>query len=289
MCELFGISSKRCILINQYLEQFYSHCNEHPHGWGLAIMQENQSIIEKQPKKACESEELKNILSRPIIVEHAFAHIRLATMGYTDTFNCHPFSRIDNAGRTWTLIHNGTIFKYEALDKYISKQIGETDSERVLLYIIDQINDYQDELERALNPDECFQLLEEIITELAQGNKLNIMIFNGEFMYIHANYKESLYYLKKEDTIFVSTRPLSTEEWKEFPINKLIGIKNSEIIYTGKEHGYEYTITEEHFNFILNHVSPELKQNLLNNFGDLNYAKEYQLNHQRGTCEKKII
>lgn len=280
MCELFGVSSKRCVLINQYLEKFYSHCNEHPNGWGLAIMQANQSIIDKQPKKASESEELKNILSQPIIVEHAFAHIRLATMGYIDSFNCHPFLQRDNAGRTWTLIHNGTIFKYEALDKYISKQSGETDSERILLYIIDQINNYQDELERALNPDECFQLLEEIITELAEGNKLNIMIFNGEFMYIHANYKKSLYYLIKEDTIFVSTKPLSTEEWKEFPINKLIGIKNSEIIYRGKEHGNEYIITEEHLNFIINHVSPELKHDLLNNFGDLNYAKEYQLNHQ---------
>lgn len=280
MCELFGVSSKRCVIINEYLKQFYSHCEEHPHGWGLAIMQENQSIIEKQPKKANESEELRNILSKPIIVEHAFAHIRLATMGYTDSFNCHPFSRIDNAGRTWTLVHNGTIFKYEALNKYISKQIGDTDSERVLLYIIDQINDLQDELERALNPDECFNLLEEITTELSEGNKLNLMIFNGEFMYIHANYKKSLYYLQKDDTIFISTTPLSAEEWKEFPINKLIGIKNSEIIFRGREHGYEYIVTEEHFNFILNHVSPDLKASLLNNFGDLNYANEYQFNNQ---------
>ena len=280
MCELFGVSSKRCVLINNYLNEFYSHSEEHPHGWGLAIMQENQSIIEKQPKKASESEELQNILSKPIIVEHAFAHIRLATMGYTDSFNCHPFSRIDNAGRTWTLVHNGTIFKYEALNQYITSQIGETDSERILLYIIDQINDLQDELERSLNPEECFQLLEEIITELAEGNKLNVMIFNGEFMYIHANYKNSLYYLEKDDTIFVSTRQLSTEEWNEFPINKLIGIKNSEVIYRGRTHNYEYIITEEHFNFILDHVSPDLKANLLNNFGDLNYAKEYQLNNQ---------
>ncbi|RAP48486.1 MAG: hypothetical protein BZ135_00695 [Methanosphaera sp. rholeuAM6] len=280
MCELFGVSSKRCVPINEYLYKFYSHCEQHPHGWGLAIMQQNQSIIEKQPKKACESEELTRLLSQPIIVEHVFAHIRLATMGYTDSFNCHPFSRIDNAGRTWTLMHNGTIFKYEGLDKYISKQIGETDSERILLYIIDQINNLQDELERALNPDECFKLLEDIITDLAKGNKLNIMIFNGEFMYIHANYKQSLYYLEKEDSIFVSTKPLTDEKWKEFPINRLIGIKNSEIIYRGKEHGNEYNITEEDFNFILDHVSPELKNNLLNNFGDLNYAKEYQLKHQ---------
>ena len=280
MCELFGVSSKKCVIINEYLKQFYSHCEEHPHGWGLAIMQENQSIIEKQPKKANESEELKNILSQPIIVEHAFAHIRLATMGYTDSFNCHPFSRIDNAGRTWTLMHNGTIFKHKSLDKYISKQTGDTDSERLLLYIIEEINSLQDELERALNPDECFNLLEELIIDLAEGNKLNLMIFNGEFMFIHANYKNSLYFLEKDDTLFVSTRPLSTEFWKEFPTNKLIGIKNGQIIYVGKKHDYDYTITEEHLNFILNHIEPKLKAQLMNNFGDLNYASEYQFNNQ---------
>ncbi len=280
MCELFGVSSKKCVIINDYLRQFYSHCEEHPHGWGLAIMQENQSIIEKQPKKANESEELRNILTQPIIVEHAFAHIRLATMGYTDSFNCHPFTKIDNAGRTWTLMHNGTIFKHESLDKYISKQTGDTDSERLLLYIIEEINSLQDELERALNPDECFNLLEELIIDLAEGNKLNLMIFNGEFMFIHANYKNSLYYLEKDDTLFVSTRPLSTESWKEFPINKLIGIKNGQIIYVGKKHDYDYTITEEHLNFILNHIEPNLKAHVMNNIGDLNYASEYQFNNK---------
>ena len=280
MCELFGVSSKKCVIINDYLRQFYSHCEEHPHGWGLAIMQENQSIIEKQPKTANESEELRNILTQPIIVEHAFAHIRLATMGYTDSFNCHPFTKIDNAGRTWTLMHNGTIFKHESLDKYISKQTGDTDSERLLLYIIEEINSLQDELERALNPDECFNLLEELIIDLAEGNKLNLMIFNGEFMFIHANYKNSLYYLEKDDTLFVSTRPLSTESWKEFPINKLIGIKNGQIIYVGKKHDYDYTITEEHLNFILNHIEPNLKAHVMNNIGDLNYASEYQFNNK---------
>lgn len=279
MCELFGISSKRCIRINDYLEEFYSHCDQHPHGWGLAIMQQNQSIIDKQPVKACQSRELQQLLEKPIIVEHAFAHIRLATMGYMDSFNCHPFSRIDNSGRTWTLIHNGTIFKYEPLNRYISKQIGETDSERILLFIIDKINEAQDEKNAPLNEEECFRLLEGIIRDLSDGNKLNIMLFNGEYMFVHANYKKSLYYLQEHDSIFMSTRPLSDENWNEFPINKVISLKNGEVYRRGRTHGYEYEITEEHFNFIIENISPELKQNIIKNFGDLNYAKEYQIDN----------
>lgn len=280
MCELFGISSKRCIRINDYLNKFYSHCEQHPHGWGLAIMQQNQSIIEKQPVKACQSQELQKLLNNPIIVEHAFAHIRLATMGYMDSFNCHPFSRIDNAGRTWTLIHNGTIFKYEPLNKYIPQQLGETDSERILLFIIDQINEAQDYKNAPLDEHECFKLIEGIIRDLSEGNKLNLMLFNGEFMYVHANYKNSLYYLQAHDSIFISTRPLSNEGWKEFPINKVISLKNGEIYKRGRRHEYQYEITEEHFDYIINHMSQEMKNKLIEQFGDLNYAKEYSLNHQ---------
>lgn len=280
MCELFGVSSRMHVQINDYLYEFYSHCEEHPHGWGLAIMQGNTSIIQKQPVKANQSDELKKLLLQDIIVEHAFAHIRLATMGYTDSFNCHPFSQIDNSGRTWTLIHNGTIFKFEDLNKYTSKQVGETDSERILLYIIDEVNSWQDELERSLNAEECFQLLNEIITDLAKGNKLNIMIFNGEILFVHTNYRDSLYYMEKDDSMFLSTRPLTKDKWNQMPINTLIGIINSKVAFRGKTHDNEFVVTEENFNFLLENMSPEIKQEMISKFGDLNYAREYSLNNR---------
>lgn len=280
MCELFGVSSKKHVQINDYLYEFYSHCEEHPHGWGLAIMQGNTSVIQKQPKKANQSDELKRLLLQDIIVEHAFAHIRLATMGYTDSFNCHPFTKIDNAGRTWTLIHNGTIFKFEELNNYTSKQVGETDSERILLYLVDEINSLQDELERSLNSDECFSLIDELISNLAKENKLNIMIFNGEILFVHTNYRNSLYYMQKDDTLFFSTRPLTSDNWKQLPINTLFGIINSEVVYRGKTHENEFIVTEENFNFLLENMCSEYKKQMISNIGDLNYAKEYLPHNQ---------
>lgn len=280
MCELFGVSSKKHVQINDYLYEFYSHCEEHPHGWGLAIMQGNTSVIQKQPKKANQSDELKRLLLQDIIVEHAFAHIRLATMGYTDSFNCHPFTKIDNAGRTWTLIHNGTIFKFEELNNYTSKQVGETDSERILLYLVDEINSLQDELERSLNSDECFSLIDELISNLAKENKLNIMIFNGETLFVHTNYRNSLYYMQKDDTLFFSTRPLTSDNWKQLPINTLFGIINSEVVYRGKTHENEFIVTEENFNFLLENICSEHKKQMISNIGDLNYAKEYLPHNQ---------
>ncbi|MBQ6219454.1 MAG: class II glutamine amidotransferase [Methanosphaera sp.] len=276
MCELFGVSSRKRVIINDYLKKFYSHSDEHPHGWGLALKEDNKISIEKQPVKASESEYLKQLLENEIIVDHAFAHIRLATIGLTNLYNCHPFSKKDNYERTWTLIHNGTIFKYEPLDYYIKLQTGETDSERILLYVVDKINEEQNDKKRQLTSKECFHLIDSITSELSENNKLNYMLFNCEILFVHANYKDSLYYLQSEDSFFISTRPLSDEKWKLLPINRVYGIKEEKIIYYGIQHKHEYELTEENYNLIIKQLSPELRQNIKIDFDDSNYIKEYK-------------
>ncbi len=278
MCELFGVSCKQCIEINEYLKKFYKNCEEHPHGWGLAIMQDNQSIIDKQPVKASESEYLKNLLAKPIYVEHAFAHIRLATAGCMQSFNCHPFMKIDNHGRTWTLVHNGTIFEYDPLNKYRLFQAGVTDSERILLYLIDQINEVEDKRDEILSDEECFQIIEDIISKLSKNNKLNLMIYNGSMMFVHTNCKNGINYLKTDSTIYLSTRKLTEENWKEVPINTLFGIKDGKLIHRGKPHQNEYEITEENIKFILKNVGPNIRESIIKNFGVAN-AEELITNY----------
>ena len=59
MCQLFGFSSKIPVRINDYLKEFYSHSEEHPHGWGLACMDGKEVMIEKEPVKASVSQYLK--------------------------------------------------------------------------------------------------------------------------------------------------------------------------------------------------------------------------------------
>ena len=75
-------------------------------------------------------------LKKSIEVKNAFAHIRYATIGNVEFKNCHPYSDEDNTGRRWTLIHNGTIFEYKPLNAYVKEQSGDTDSERILIHII---------------------------------------------------------------------------------------------------------------------------------------------------------
>ena len=178
MCELFGINSEENIQINDYLKEFFSHSYAHPHGWGMACMNENMVQVEKEPMQASKSNYLKERLSVPVQAKNAFAHIRYATIGNVEYRNCHPYTKKDKSGRWWTLIHNGTIFDYAPLNKYVSIQNGDTDSERILLYLVELVDQEERRLQRTLDAKERFWLLDSVIAKMAEGNKLNLMLYD---------------------------------------------------------------------------------------------------------------
>ena len=150
MCEIFGLTSRDDFTANDYLRIFYSHSERHPHGWGLACISRSSTLIEKESIKASDSNYLKERLSQPITSKILLAHIRYATIGNVEYKNCHPFTAKDNTDIRWTLIHNGTIFEHPPLSQYVKKQLGDTDSERILLYLTDRLNE-------AKNKKGCFR------------------------------------------------------------------------------------------------------------------------------------
>ena len=247
MCEIFCFNSNTPKQINQCLQCFYDHSEKHPHGWGLANMQSDEFVIDKEPIKATCSQHLKDILSHPVIGKNVFAHIRLATVGEIISPNCHPFTELDDNNRSWMLIHNGTIFDYPELDRYKEKEHGDTDSERILLYIIDKVNEFEQTKDAPSTIKERFNLLTEIVANLSKNNKLNLMIYDGDLTYIHSNMKDSLYYLKNDDGFLVASTPLNDyENWKPVELNKLFGLIDGNIIFESSEHDNEFILTEEH-------------------------------------------
>ena len=246
MCEIFCFNSNTPKQVNECLECFYNHSDEHPHGWGLATMESNEFVIDKEPVKATCSAHLKNILSNPVIGKNIFAHIRLATVGEIVSPNCHPFTELDDNNRSWMLIHNGTIFDYPELDKYENKECGNTDSERILLYIIDKINDFESNKGAPSTIKERFNLLSDIVADLSKNNKLNLMIYDGDLTYIHSNMAESLYYLMDDDGILVASSPVNdNSDWKEVELNKLFGLVDGQIVFESEEHDNEFIPTKE--------------------------------------------
>lgn len=241
MCEMLGVSSKERRRLNGLLREFYSHAEAHPHGWGLALFRDGGApTVEKEPVCATKSEYLEKLLSDPIEEHQALAHIRLATIGHVEYVNCHPFTATDNRGRVWTLEHNGTIFSGMELNQYLGLQYGETDSERVLLHLVGLIDSEQTRLRRALNAEERFDVLFAAISDLAKGNKLNLLLSDGDLVYAHCNFKGALHFRCEMGAVTFSTRPLSGEGWEEVPFTRLVAAKDGEIVRTSPPHWNEY-------------------------------------------------
>lgn len=253
MCELFGVSAAKRLQVNDMLKEFYSHSVCHPHGWGLAIFHENSASIEKEPVEAAGSAYLKERLRHKITVRAMIAHIRLATVGTLEYENSHPFVMRDNFGRTWTLAHNGTIFDYPKLNDYIYEQEGRTDSERILYHIVEQMNEAQEEAGRALDAKERFQVLDAIVCDMAEHNKLNLLIYDGELMYAHTNYANSLYVCQMDGAAVFATVPLEAigvHRFKPLPFTTLCAYQRGRRVFCGTTHNKEYKDNEEDMKYL---------------------------------------
>ncbi|MBE5899331.1 MAG: class II glutamine amidotransferase [Lachnospiraceae bacterium] len=245
MCEIFGVSAREKITINHMLKSFYSHSNEHRNGWGLALLDRTPISIDKEPVKALDSAYLKGKLQSEIKTKRCISHIRMATIGGMNEDNTHPFTRYDYYGRRWVFAHNGTIFESDVLTPYQYIQKGTSDSERILLYIIDVMDRHFEEQRSSLDGQKRMELIDEIVRTLAPGNKLNLMIEDGEYFYVHKNEENTLSYLKLDEGYIFSTKPLTDDEWKDFPMNQLMVYKEGDLVYEGIKHNNTYVMDEE--------------------------------------------
>jgi Predicted glutamine amidotransferase len=245
VCELFGVTANRKIKINSLLRDFFDHSNEHRNGWGMAFLDDNSVSIEKEPVKAADSLYLKSRLTGRIETARFMAHIRKATVGEVKFDNTHPFIKRDEVGRTWVLVHNGTIFESPAVDAYHSFQVGDTDSERVLLYIVDHVNKYYEREQNSFDANERIRLIDKLIHKIVPGNKLNIMLYDGDYFYVHKNEAGTLFKSEKPGSVVFSTYPLTPQGWEEVQQNTLFVYKDGELIYTGSQHEYTYVHDEE--------------------------------------------
>lgn len=245
MCEIFGVSSSGKYQANAELRAFYSHSVRHPHGWGLACVSRNDAQIEKESVQASCSNYLKERLSEPISSEILLAHIRYATIGNVAYKNCHPFSGRDISGRCWTMIHNGTIFDYAPINGYIKTQSGDTDSERVFLYLLDRINLALRKKGGKLCFEDKFDLFDEIVCSMSKGNKLNLLLTDGKYLFAHTNCRETLHFCQEEKTVLISTVPLDNRCWQPLPFTRLTAFCKGKMLKTGTVHGHEYVESKE--------------------------------------------
>lgn len=230
MCELIGFSAARPENLRVQLEEFFTHSVTNPHGWGLMY----GDRLVKGGEKASDSETLQKLLKKIQPQKTLLGHIRYATVGSISPKNCHPFTGRDSTGRQWTLIHNGTIYSGSRLIPYHSRQTGDTDSERLFLHLLDLVSEAQNNGE--LSADERCAVIEGFVRELAPRNKLNLMIYDGELLYIHKNMKDTMKFRRLGAGYVFSTTALDGEEWQDVPIAQLLVYKDGERVFEGTPH-----------------------------------------------------
>lgn len=239
MCELFAVNAKEPVEVNDYLRTFYSHSELHPHGWGISWRSGSEVALFKEPTRAIDSVFLREFLETPLRKTHLLAHIRLATIGHTHHHNCHPFVEEDEGGIEWMMIHNGTIFNDALITGYDGVEEGDTDSERVILFLMDLLDAAELRHGGELDFEGRFRVLNSALIKLSNGNKLNIILDDGEYLYVHTNTLKKTLYVKQTPGVAVfSTQPLDDDPaWRPVPTAQLQVYRDGQLVCQAAPHG----------------------------------------------------
>ena len=252
MCELFAVNAGRPVVVNDYLTEFFDHSHIHRDGWGISWRRDDAAaggdpvFLHCEPVPAYESDYIPRMLAHPVAARRLEAHIRFSTAGRLCEENCHPFRGEDISGRDWTLIHNGILFNEELLASYDLKEAGDTDSERAMLFLLDVLDEAALRSFGVLDFSTTFSALSGAIGQISNLNRLNLILDDGTYTYVHTNTSEDTLHFRQlaDDAIVISTQPLGGEKeralWHPVPRNRLIAYRDGRIVRTSKPHGYVF-------------------------------------------------
>ena len=133
----------------------------------------------------------------------------------------------------------------EILAQYQYIQNGSTDSERILLYIIDEVNRHISMQEDMSDVNNRIKIIEEVIKSIVPGNKVNLMIYDSEYFYVHKNEAGTMHMREKDGGVILSTQALEPKGWEEVVQNRLLVYKEGELVYEGQSHNDTYIHDEK--------------------------------------------
>ncbi|MFZ6843320.1 class II glutamine amidotransferase [Undibacterium sp. RuTC16W] len=208
MCQLLGMNCNTPTDIVFSFTGFATRggrTDEHKDGWGIAFFEGNgvRHFVDHQAAVASPIAEL--IKRYPIKSKNVIAHIRKATQGQVTLENCHPFVR-ECWGRYWVFAHNGDLKNFTPVLDGAYRPVGTTDSEQAFCYVLQEMRRrFGDALPSIA---ELTNFLRIIATEIAQYGTFNMMLSNGEALFVHCSTK--LHYIVRKYPF--ATASLSDEE-----------------------------------------------------------------------------
>jgi predicted glutamine amidotransferase len=253
MCELFAMNFNKKVRPSISFRGFTHRSNSNPHGWGLAFYPDKSCQVYKEPISAGSSDLANFVRKYKLLKSKIFiGHVRFSSVGEKKYKNTHPFVK-ESKGRNYCFAHNGTLFDYASLDYGFFKPVGETDSEHIFGYILNEIYS-----RRIRNWRNNFNWLCDKFRGINSHGTFNAILSQGKYLFCYRdiNGYNSLYYLKREAPFnhirlldedwsidlnttkhpsekgyIIATRPLTNENWERFERGQLIVFKDGERIY----------------------------------------------------------
>jgi predicted glutamine amidotransferase len=238
MCRLIGIVGTPPLPVHHVLEAFFPLGTEgrikctmkpgHLDGWGLSgfsggravyfqrraePVSEGKALFTEAAEKAAKSQS-------PMLI----GHLRKASEGGRGIANTHPFHAKD-----WIFAHNGTVFGAEAsLPVHDEKPQGQTDSERLFLWILEAIRNDEDRTAGLVRHLKKYR-------ETLVYSALNFLMTDGETVWAYREFGNkrmdpgetleerdkyyTLYYARLESSAVICSEPLLSisKSWQAIP------------------------------------------------------------------------
>lgn len=189
MCELLGMSANVptdiCFSFSGLIKRG-GGTGPHRDGWGIAFYQGRGIREFRDPQPGFDSEIAKFIKDFPIKSTVVISHIRQANVGEVSLENTHPFIR-EFGGRYWCYAHNGQLKDLEQLNNRRDERflpVGGTDSEAAFCWLMGQLAQEQDQ---SLESQQ--QLIQACANKLAQLGVFNMLLSDGERLYVYCSTK----------------------------------------------------------------------------------------------------
>jgi glutamine amidotransferase len=155
-------------------------------GWGIALYDERDVALFKEPGPASESTLIQLLLAGGPSTTLALGHIRHATQGAIKLANTAPFAR-ELAGRMHVFAHNGNLHGIElSLDFGSFHPIGETDSEQAFCALLEKLKELYVGAEMPTLK-RRFDVIASFAIELRKLGPANFIYADGDVMFAYAD------------------------------------------------------------------------------------------------------
>ena len=182
MCELLALSANTptdiCFSFAGLIQRG-GNTGPHQDGWGITFYEGNGCRSFKDPEPSCHSPIAKFVADYPIKSHAVISHIRQGNRGRVGLENTHPFTR-EMWGKNITFAHNGQLTNYRHLksDNYLP--IGNTDSELLFCWILEQLK--QKYPKRPRNMATAFRYVAKLCQQIETMGVCNVLMTDGVHM-----------------------------------------------------------------------------------------------------------